>query len=387
MELRSLIRVFVEKWWLVVPAFLMTFGSAAVLTLSQPAVYQSNSTFVVKVTSVEGQDVLSALGLLSRQTEIAETYAQAAESRAIRQAANAALRLNARQQDDVQLESSLVAGSNLLQLSVTSTDQRLAQAYNTAVGTALVKFADGLYPSFELVTLDTAGAPGRPVSPNIPLNLGLGLVVALLLAGGVGYVATIISPTARPKAQIEMLDRESSAYSSAFFMLRLRQEMSRVRRANSPLSIALINVNHSGVLDRADVRVRREALGKLAAFLDAHLRIEDLSGRLEGDTFAILLADTTEADAMEMVESLRGRMALPAIGADPSGQALRASPAAGVVEYDGQPITVAELIEQARQALRDAEAVPAGKTQSFSGVSAGVVFPRPRRTAPSATRE
>ncbi|MBA3688935.1 MAG: diguanylate cyclase [Chloroflexi bacterium] len=387
MELRSLIRVLFERWWLVVPIFVMTFGSAAVLTLSQPPVYQSSSTYVVKVTSTAGQDILSALGLLSRQTEIAETYTQVAQSRAIRQAAISALKLDARQQNDVNLDSRLVAGSNLLQLSATSTDKKLAQAYCTAVGDALVIYADKLYPSFAIVALDAAAPPDRPVSPNIPLNLGLGLVVALLLAGGVGYVAAVLAPTARPKAQIEMLDRESSAYSSAFFMLRLRQEMSRVRRTNSPLSIALLNVNHSGVLDRADVRVRREALGKLAGFLDAHLRIEDLTGRLEGDTFAILLADTTEADAMEMVESLRGRMALPAIGADPSGQALRASPAAGVVEYDGQPITVAELIEQARQALRDAEAVPAGKTQSFSGLSAGVAVPRPGRTAASTTSE
>lgn len=376
MELRSLIRVLVEKWWLVVPAFVMTFGSAAVLTLSQPSIYQSNSTYVVTVTSVAGQDVLSALGLLSRQTEIAETYAQAAESRAIRQAAIAALGLTARQQDDVQLDSRLVAGSNLLLLSVTSTNQRLAQSYNTAVGAALVEFADGLYPSFELVTLDTAGASGRPVSPNIPVNLGIGLVVAIVLAGGVGYAATIISPATRPRAQIEMLDRESSAYSGAFFQLRLRQEMSRVRRTNSPLCIALVNVNHSGMLDRADVRVRREALARLAGMLDAHLRIEDVSARLEDDTFALLLADTNEADAMQMVEGIRGRMALPAIGVDPAGEALRATPAASVIEYGGEPMTVAELIERARRTLRDAEAVPAGKTQSFSGLSVSPAAPR-----------
>jgi diguanylate cyclase (GGDEF)-like protein len=375
MELRALIRVLVEKWWLVVPAFLMTFGIAVLLTISQPKVYQSTSTYVVKVTSAAGQDILSALGLLSRQTEIAETYAQVAQSRAIRQAAIGALHLNAAQQNDVNLESKVVAGTNLLQLSATATNQKLAQDYCAAVGTALVAYAGTLYPSFDLASLDHAGAAGTPVSPNIPLNLGLGLVVALLLAGGVGFVATILAPPARPKAQVEMLDRESSAYSGAFFMLRLRQEMSRVRRAKSPLAIALVNVNHSGVLDRADVRVRREALGRLAGLLDAHLPIEDLSARLEEDTFALLLPDTNEADAVEMVESLRSRMALPAVGADPSGQALRASPAAGVVEYGGQAITVAELIDQARRALRDAEAVPAGKTQSFSGLSLGAVAP------------
>ena len=379
MELRSLIRVLLEKWWLVVPTFLMTFGSAAVLTLSQPAVYASSSTYVVKITSGVGEDVLSALGLLSRQPEIAETYAQAGQSRAIRQAAIASLGLDARQQNDVELESRLIPGSNLLQLSVTATNQNLAQDYCTAVGAALVDYASDLYPSFELVALDTASASGQPVAPKVPLNLGLGLVVGLVLAGGVGYVATILTPSARSKAQIEMLDRESSAYSNPFFMLRLREEMSRVRRTNSPLSIALINVNHSGVLDRADPRVRHEALARLAGLLDAHLRIEDLNARLEDDIFALLLADTSEAEATEMVEGVRGRLALPAVGADPSGQALRASPAAGVVGYGGEPSSAGELIERARRALRDAEAVPAGKTQSFAALSVGSDPPNPKR--------
>ena len=329
-----------------------------------------------------GEDVLSALGLLSRQPEIAETYAQAGQSRAIRQAAIAALSLDERQQVDVALESRLIAGSNLLQLSVTATDPDLAQDYNTAVGAALVEYANELYPSFELVPLDSASAPGRPISPNIPLNLAVGLLVAFLLAAGVGYLAAILTPPARPKAQIALLDADSTAYSSAFFMLRLRQEMSRVRRTNSPLSIALVNVNHSGVLDRADARVRREALARLAGLLDAHLRIEDLSARLEGDTFALLLTDTSEAEAMEMVEGLRARLALPSIGADPSGQALRASPAAGVVEYRGAATTVGELVERARRALLDAEAVPAGKTQSFTSRSAGAATKRARGDQP-----
>lgn len=379
MELRSLARIFTERWWLIVPTFLMTFGAAAVFTMSQPPVYRSSSTYVVKVTSSAGDDVLSALGLLSRQPEIAETYAQAGQSRAIRQAASESLDLDAREQADVELESRLIAGSNLLQLSVTATDQSLAQDYCAAVGSALVEYANRLYPSFELVALDAAGASGEPVAPNVPLNLAAGLVAGLVLAGGVGYVASILTPQARPKSQMEMLDRESSAYSSAFFMLRLRQEMSRVRRTKAPLSIALVNVNHSGVLDRADARVRREAFARLAGLVDAHLRIEDVSARLGSDTFALLLPDTDEGNAIEMVEGLRGRLGLPAIGTDPSGQALRASPAAGVAGYGGEPATVDELLERAMTALRDAEAVPAGKTQSFAALSVSVVGARPRR--------
>ena len=57
------------------------------VTLVQPQRYESDSTYVVRVTSGVGEDVLNALGVLGRQTDIAETYAQIGASRTLRQQA------------------------------------------------------------------------------------------------------------------------------------------------------------------------------------------------------------------------------------------------------------------------------------------------------------
>lgn len=370
MEIRSLIRVLRTKWWLVVPTFLVAFGVAAFLTLIQPRLYQSQSTYVVKVSDA-GDDVLSALGLLSRRTEIAETYAQAGQSRRIRDQAIAELGLNDRQKDDVELESQLVPGSNLLQLTVTSRDPDLAKDYCDAVGASLVEYAAGLYPSFELVALDAAAVPERPFSPNIPLNLGFGFAVAVALAVAVGIAAAIMTPARGATTQMDILDRDTPAYNADFFSLRLHQEMSRTRRTHAPLCVALVNLNHFGTLDRADVLVRREAMRRLAGLLGRHLRPEDISAHLNEDVFALLLCDINEREATQMVDELRARISTVVVGVDPAGDALRARTAAGLVEFSGEAITPEELVARARRALEDAESVPAGTTQPFSRLSSG----------------
>lgn len=369
MEIRYLIRILVQRWWLVLPAFVVTVGAALAFTLSQPRIYESTSTYVVKATSEFGDDVLSALGVLSRQTQIAETYAQAGQSRMLQQKASDALSLNADQRADVELDSRLVAGTNLLRLACQATDPQLAQDYCGAVGDALVDYAAGLYPSFELAVLDTAGLPTNPVSPSVPLNLGFGVAVGLALGVGTGLLAEILSSSKGSRPRFELLDRESSAYSSSFFLMRLRQEISRVRRTGSRLAVALVDVNHSGVLDGMDPRARADTLRRVASMLEGHVRNEDVSARLEDDIFALLMPDTTEAEAIGMVEALRGRIAAPAVGLDSVGEPVRVQPAAGVVEFGPEAISAEELLERGRRALRDAGSVPAGTTQPFSAVA------------------
>lgn len=367
MEVRHLVRVLIQRWWLVVPIFVLTVGASMVFSLSQPRIYEASSTYVVKATSLISDDVLSALGILTRQSQIAETYAQAGQSRTIQQQAAESLSLSSAQLADVKAQSRLVPGTTLLQLSCQASNPALAQDYCNAVGDALINYARGLYPSFELAVLDTAVLASRPISPDVPLNVALGVAVGLVLAIGLGIVAEILTPSARIHPKFEVMDRESSAYSGAYFLMRLRQEVSRARRSGANAAVvALIDVNHSGVLDALDPRSRVDTLRRLAALLESHIRIEDLSARLEADTFALLLPDTTEAEAIKIVEALRSRIAAPAVGVDSGGAAVRVQPAAGVVEFHGDGLTAEDVLQRARSALLDAGSVPTGTTQASS---------------------
>ncbi len=370
MEFRYLIRLLLSKWWLVIPTFVVAVAATVIFTLAQSPVYESSSTYVVKVPSVGPDDPLNALGILSRQTEIAETYAQAGSSRTLQKQAADRLNLTDEQRADVDVESKIIPGTNLLELSVSSTSKDLALAFNTAIGDQLVAYANALYASFELAELDAPLVKDTPVAPNVPLNLALGVVAGAVLAVGLGLAAGLIAPSEPRPASFELLDRESSAFTAKYLLMRIGQEVSRTHRTNAPLSLAVINVNHTGVLESVGGSARAEALRRLASLLSSHVRPEDVVARVDTFVFGILMPDTKESDATAMIEGARSRIAVPAVGVGAAGGPLRVTPAAGVVEVSGERIGAEELLDRALQALKDAEGAPAGRTQTFSTLAA-----------------
>ncbi len=370
MEIRSLLRTMREKWWLIIPTFLMVVGSAVVWTLSQPKVYEADSRlFVEPITSGASKDTLDVYSLIARQSELAQTYAEIATSPPIRRAVIDSLQLNAAQQNDISFNSRLIPGTTLLSVATQSTDPNLARDYTNAVATALVDYVTKLETPFGLKSVYDAGTPSRPVSPNVPLNIVLGVMVGAALSVGMGLVAELLKTRRPARFRMEMLDEETSAYSAPYFRLRLRQEVSRAKRSGAGLAVAVVNVNHRGMLDGHTSRLRSDALRQLAGLIDAHLRTEDMSARLNADVFALLFPDTDEASAIGMVDALRSRMAMPALGVAADGEPIRVQPAAGVVGYHGEALSDEELIERALRALLDAETVPIGKTQAFSALS------------------
>jgi diguanylate cyclase (GGDEF)-like protein len=370
LEVRSLLRILLRRWWIVLPVAAITFGSVLVYTFAQRPVYASSSTLLLTPSGAIEDDVLSALATISRQPEIAETYAQIANSRTIRVTAQDALNLNEQQASDVRLESRLVPGTIVLELSVRSTDPALAQAYCDAVRVALIDYAGQLQGTFDLETLDEASATQNPVSPNVPINAAVGAGLAVLLALGLALTAELLTPRGRVAPSVEMVDGESQAYSRPFFLLRLQQEMSRTRRSGATLSVALMNVNHGGVLFETSPRSQRDALRRLAGLLTGHVRAEDVVARVDPHIFAILLPDTTEGEAVTMIEATRRRIAVPAVGVESGGEVIHVQPAAGIVQFSRETLSADELLDRARRALSDAESVPIGATQGFSTLHA-----------------
>jgi capsular polysaccharide biosynthesis protein/GGDEF domain-containing protein len=367
MEARTFLHRMLRRWWLIVPIFLIAFGSALIFTISQRPVYESTSTLIIRPANAF-EDVLSAVGTLSRQPEIAETYAQVANSRAVRREAVESLNLSFQEQTNVRLDARLVPGANILRLAVRSTDPDLAERYNAAIHEALAGYAERLGEAFELETLDEANTASAPVAPNIPANIALGFIVSIALAIGAGVTAELLAPVRRSRANLEILDPDAIAYSEPFFMLRLRQEMSRTKRSSSTLVVALMNMNHGAVLQGMGPRGRYDAVRRLAGWLEPHLRPEDISARIEPYVFALLLPDTRESEAVAMIEALRRRMAMPTIELEGGADQVHVQPAAGLVEYSSQATSAEDLLDHARQALRDAETIPVGKTQAFSAL-------------------
>ena len=369
MELRSLLHILAVRWWIVLPTLVITVGSAAVLALSQRPAYEASTTLIVTPAADAADETLSAFAVISRQSEITDTYAQIAASRLIARNAAERLELTGDERRDVRVASRLVPGTTLVSITGRASDPELASDYANAISEALVDFVDERYDVFDLSVVDVASVPDDPVAPNVPLTLAIGSVAGLILGVGLAIASAVVF---RPLASTrlgDIVDVETSSLNENFLVYRLRQEMSRTRRGTSPLALAILDVNHRGALDELPPRTRVEVLRRIATLIDGHVRPEDVVCRLERFRFAILMPDTSDEQAVAILQAMRARLAAPAL-ATSNGAPVHANPAAGIVEYREGAMTDAQVMQQAMVALNAAEAGPIGRTESFSSVAA-----------------
>jgi len=369
MELKTYIRILMRKWWIVIPAFLITFTSTMAFTFAQAPTYRATATFVMSPSAAQGdvRAYVDYLDIMSRRTEIANTYTQVAMSNQIRQGVVTALGLSPAQDEKIDVESKQRAGTNVLEVAVEGSDPVLIADYANRIGAATIAYAEKLYEAYPLTPLDLASPPVDPLKPNKPLNLAVGAALGLVLGVALAFLSEYIQAPLEGMLNVGILDEDTGAYNKRYFLQRLGEEMSRAKRNKYPLSLAMMNIDHPGVM-RASLspQFRGEALRKVTVFLKQYLREEDVMARLEGTTFAFLLPDMTEEKAKDIMERLQTRMAWTAFEMEKSGLKLNLSGAAGVAAYTHNGAGQAELLSSASQALQKAEATGYGKVSLYA---------------------
>jgi diguanylate cyclase (GGDEF)-like protein/PAS domain S-box-containing protein len=124
----------------------------------------------------------------------------------------------------------------------------------------------------------------------------------------------------------------------------LPQAMARARRSRSPLSLAILDIDHfKSYNDTHGHLAGDEVLRACARAWDSVLRGEDTIARFGGEEFLVMLPDTPSEEAMEVVERLRLKT--------PMGQTC----SAGLACWDFAE-SIDELLGRADQALYLAKA-------------------------------
>ncbi|MGA9857963.1 MAG: sensor domain-containing diguanylate cyclase [Solirubrobacteraceae bacterium] len=101
------------------------------------------------------------------------------------------------------------------------------------------------------------------------------------------------------------------------FHERLDADVARARRHNTPVAVAMIDVDHfKQVNDVGGHKVGDDTLRRVAALFGAAARAEDTVARVGGDEFAWILPETTGQEALAAVERARRELAA-GIGALP----------------------------------------------------------------------
>lgn len=359
MELKTYFRILVREWWIVILVFLITVVFTLLFSLSRTRTYSATATFIVSPssTSLDARGVLSGLDILGSKTQVANTYAEIATSDTVRQEAGQALGLPPDQAQQLAVNSKLRAGTNVIEISVEGPDPLLIANFANKVGESAITHAEHLYEVYDLKALDPAKPTAVPIKPNIPLNLVMGAGLGLALGAGLAFLFYYLQTPTVSMSSIGILDSESGAFSNHYFARRLKEEMSRARRHQYPLTIALMNIDPAGTMQELlPAGFQGQALRMVTAFFRQHLREEDVLSRIEGTVFGFLLPDTLGPEAKTILEKLEAEMAGTSFKIEGCDVNLSLRVTAGLASYQGNGTGRDELLADAYHALKQAQA-------------------------------
>ena len=357
MELKIYLNILLKKWWIVIPAFLITLTSGIALTYTMTPTYSATTSYIVVPSSAFGDErsFASGLDLLGRRDEIAATFAEIASSRSVKQVAFASIL--AQSSNDYSISSRLRSGTNIIEVTATGPDPVVVRDLANAVGTSMEEYVQGLYEVFTLVLLDEATTPWRLASPNTRLNIILAAILGLVLGGGLAFLSAYLeTPIEADVSVMHILDEETGVYNKEYYLHRLGREMIRAKRNQYPLSIALLRIENLSLLKgRGSATVRAKFLQQVGMLLSQHLREEDIVAYFKDETFAILLPDMTGENTKALMEYLQTRVAWAPLESA-NGVKFNLKGLVGAASYGHNGVSRDELVAQASQALQLAEA-------------------------------
>lgn len=349
MIIKEYLQVVMKRWWLLALAFLMVFGGTYYWTSQQVPIYESHASFVIRPRSetVLSGDFIKALDTISNRSEINSTFAEVASSKLIKNQAMEKMGLTTDQRIDLTVSTSVIAGTNVLEVRVDSRDPAIARDFANAIGAETVAYVKSLYDIYQLETLDTANTPSKPQSPDVTLNLSLGAMLGLALGISLIFLLEAFKPSYKEMDTFNIIDRETGAYNKSYLTHRLFQEMARSRRTRSPLSIGLVKVHFNG--SESTEAERAEALRMVRILAEKSIREDDILARFNGVVFAILFPDLRLDRAQASLENVK--QVIEAVEHDMGNGHMHINSYLSAVSYTGGQINQERLLEQAYENL------------------------------------
>jgi capsular polysaccharide biosynthesis protein len=230
MEIRSYLRIIIRKLWIILPIVILTVGATVIYTSRQQPVYTARTTFVARLNQefIDNKGNASALDVLSRRTEIATTFSEVAKSRRIKFYAAERLGLSQDDRKNLTVDSRLLAGTNIIEISTEGYDPKLVSDFTNSLGAVTIDYVNSLYEAFELVPLDEAIAPTAPSRPNKLFNYILGAIVGLSLGLGLAFLSESLSIPEKP-AYDNSDHVDNDAFERGFNSSHLQQELAELK--------------------------------------------------------------------------------------------------------------------------------------------------------------
>ncbi len=161
----------------------------------------------------------------------------------------------------------------------------------------MLRFLTALFGSVDSLSISQPGA-------LLTLSLLAPVVSQTLIA--MGFIIMGKERADERNVRLAMLDELTGLANRRHVLDTLTQQLAVVTRANLPLSVLMLDVDHfKRINDRHGHPAGDEVLRQIAQCLSARLRTQDIAGRVGGEEFLVVLPQTTLAGALELAEALR----------------------------------------------------------------------------------
>ena len=371
MELKQYFQIILKRWWITPLGPLCTLIPTSQLVSQQPWVYQTEATFVIRPRAcldITDENTVKALDTLSRRVEINTTFAEVSSSNFIMQQAIARLGLTAKEKKGIKVSGRVIAGTNILEISVQGPNPERVHDFANAISQETVSYVSSLYDVFELEPVDEAKLPTSPMGPNKTLEMALGVLFGFLLGIVLIFFAEYLSEPVHANTQLNIIDPQTGAYNQTYLKLRLRQELSRVSHHNYAFSLAQIKVLQRGLVhDTAKPIPTLEALRLILTNIEGYGRDENILAYTGKDIFALLLPHLSSDAGNEVLSTLHTQIGLtpPAQIGNKHGGIIYC--AIGFTTQTHQQYSTADqVLAQTKQALQEAETAVYGKVHQYT---------------------
>lgn len=156
---------------------------------------------------------------------------------------------------------------------------------------------------------------------------------------------------------LAITDSITKLYVHRYFQLRLDEEVARSRRYNSTISLLMCDIDHfKPINDNYGHQQGDAILKEVSKILRKNVRNTDIAARYGGEEFAIILPETTQADAKIVAERIRRDVAhfdFPSI--IPGQPPIKCSISIGVAGFPLNADNKDQLIQKADSALYKAK--------------------------------
>lgn len=208
MELRDYIRILRKNWLLIVVITLIGIGSAAAYSLTRTPMYEASSKVFV---SAQGTSTVAELqqGNSFTQSRVV-TYVDLVKTQTVLLPVISDLQLDLTSEQLVeQVSASAALNTLIITIKVEDADPEtaaeiadgLAESLQTVVE-AIEKPASGEPSPVRLTQVQRAQIADAPSSPNVPVNLALGLLVGLAVSIGLAVLREVLDTKIRNERDV-----------------------------------------------------------------------------------------------------------------------------------------------------------------------------------------